>query len=147
MNQMQLKVAAFNQLVGAVRGTTPKIRAAELRARLILEEAFETVEALLGNVRAADVILDMVDQFNDKAPKCVEPDLVEVADGGSDLLFVTYGMFDACGIDAEPVFDLVYRANMTKANGPILPSGKRGKPPGFVPPNEAIRRYLESVKP
>lgn len=141
-NRMQVQVAAFNAATGAERGDKPMIRAGELRARLILEEAFETVEALLGCDSSVVTIKSVLKQFEDSAPICEYPDLVEAVDGGADLLYVTFGMFDALGVNAEPVFDIVHAANMTKVGAPKDANGKTTKPPGFVPPQERIRELL-----
>jgi predicted HAD superfamily Cof-like phosphohydrolase len=138
----QCMVAEFNRVMGCERGQMPAIRAAELRARLILEEALETVEALLGAVVAGSVVNRIVGDWIESPVKCHRPDLVEAVDGLCDLQFVTYGAFDVLGVNARPYFDLVYAANMTKLTGPVDEHGKRLKPPGFVPPNEAIRERL-----
>jgi predicted HAD superfamily Cof-like phosphohydrolase len=142
MNLMQRDVAAFNKAVGAVRGDTPEMCETELRARLILEEALETAEAMLGCDTAWRVIKDEVAKHDRDAGCCPEPDFVEAVDGLCDLLYVVFGAFDAFGIDATPYFQVVHEANMTKLTGPVDEHGKRGKPPGFVPPNEAIRAQL-----
>jgi predicted HAD superfamily Cof-like phosphohydrolase len=73
---------------------------------------------------------------------CSDPDIVESVDGLCDLLYVVFGSFDAFGIDAEPFFQLVHEANMTKLSGPKDEHGKKLKPPGFVPPQERIRALL-----
>lgn len=141
MDDMQLKVSWFNYAVGAVRGDTPEMRDAELRARLILEEAFETVESMLGSKKGCNLIDSMFRSMTMKDWKAA-PDLVEAVDGLCDLLYVVFGAFDAFGIDAEPFFQLVHEANMTKANAPKDAHGKVCKPPGFVPPQECIRELL-----
>lgn len=144
MNDMQLKVSWFNHSVGAIRGDTPEMRDAELRARLILEEAFETAEAMLGTVAFDSVMGRFENERCFRAP-VPAPDLVEAVDGLCDLLYVVFGAFDAFGIDAEPFFQLVHEANMTKANAPKDENGKVCKPPGFVPPQERIRELLAKV--
>lgn len=84
-----------------------------LRARLMLEEAFEYLEAIQEN----------------------KP-LEEIADALGDLLYVVVGSFIAHGIDMMPVFNEIQRSNMTKAvlnehgkGGKVV--GKEG---GFEPP-------------
>lgn len=142
MNRLQDMVGDFNWAIKAQRGDKPELRAHELRARLILEEAFETAEAILGCDDAIRVTHEILIKREDEAPKCEYPDMVEAIDGLCDLLYVTFGAFDAFGVDAEPFFSLVHEANLTKLSGPVDEHGKRLKPPGFVPPNEAIRALL-----
>lgn len=141
---MQLKVSWFNANVKTPRGDTPEMRAAELRARLILEEAVETAVGIVGKNKAFDLFWDEIDspKFNSFGPEDDRGDMVEAVDGLCDLLYVVLGAFDAFGIDAEPFFQIVHEANMTKLGGPKDEHGKALKPPGFVPPQERIRELL-----
>jgi predicted HAD superfamily Cof-like phosphohydrolase len=143
MNRMQRDVAIFNAGIDTPRGDTPELRAAELRARLILEEAFEACIGMLGESMFY-VVLDAVDN---KVTRGLgeahrNPNLVEAIDGLTDLLYVTFGAFDAFGVDADEPFDLVHAANMTKLRAGKDEHGKQVKPPGFVPPQEKIRALL-----
>jgi len=73
-----------------------------------------------------------------------EPDLIEIADGCADISVVTIGTLSACGIDAEPLLELVDRNNLAKF-GPghsRREDGKLIKPPGHKPPD--IAGLLES---
>lgn len=87
--------------------TKPEIPALEvrkLRAKLILEEALETIKALGFIVNRH---MDLIETH--------EPDLIGIADGLADLHYVGYcGTGAACGIDMEPVFNEVHRSNMSK---------------------------------
>jgi predicted HAD superfamily Cof-like phosphohydrolase len=51
----------------------------------------------------------------------------------ADLLYVVYGALEACGVDADAVFQEVHRANLQKAGGPRRADGKLLKPPGWQP--------------
>ena len=41
-------------------------------------------------------------------------DFVEIIDALADILYVTYGMGSAIGIDLDKAFDIVHKSNMTK---------------------------------
>ncbi|MCA9965662.1 MAG: hypothetical protein KC423_15520, partial [Anaerolineales bacterium] len=55
----------------------------------------------------------------------------------ADLLYVVYGAMWAFGIDPDPIFAEVHRANMQKAGGPRRADGKLLKPPDWQPANVA----------
>jgi predicted HAD superfamily Cof-like phosphohydrolase len=131
MHKPQRQVEEFHRAFGVTIGESPAIRDAALRARLILEEAAEAAEALVGG-RAAQALVDEL-KFNDEA----KPDLVAAIDALCDIPYVTYGTAVAMGIDLEPFFDEVHRSNMAKIGGPVRADGKRLKPPGWRPPNIA----------
>lgn len=117
----------------------PAIRCDELRARLIAEEAIETVYALVGCARGQTIVAAQmlaVLQERTKAGK-TEPDLLEAIDGCADTLVVTYGTLEAIGVDGEPFTDEVMRSNMAKKGGPVDAGGKQLKPPGWTPPDIA----------
>lgn len=119
--------------------TVPDVKIRELRARIILEEALETVKALGFAARAkvfeTKTEIELEDMF--------EPDLVEIADGCWDIAVVTTGTLSACGISDEKGQCLVDEANLEKF-GPghtIRADGKLIKPPDFKPPD--IERLLK----
>jgi predicted HAD superfamily Cof-like phosphohydrolase len=62
-------------------------------------------------------------------------DLPGAVDALCDLLYVTYGAAIAMGIDLEPHWNLVHRANMAKAGGPKRDDGKQLKPDNWVAPD------------
>ena len=58
---------------------------------------------------------------------------------------ISYGMFAACGVDADAVFAEVHRANLLKTTGPRRSDGKVLKPADWQPPDVAgvVKRLLE----
>lgn len=117
--------------------TVPEPATRILRAKLILEEALETVHALGVIVRAGD----------EEGPELVEghlhysdgrePNLEMVVDGCADISVVTIGTLVAFGIDDEPVLEEVDRANLRKfgPGGWMREDGKWMKPPDWTPPD------------
>lgn len=99
--------------------TIPSFEIRKLRAKLILEEALETVASLgidfdiniygdLVNLRIG-IQKDELHYYPDNG--CV---LSEVMDGVADSLVVQFGCATACGLDAEPFFREVMRSNDSK---------------------------------
>ena len=120
--------------------TTPDASIRILRAKLILEEALETVEALGVDVRASHSSGTSVSLVND--PDLIfeaisEPDLEGVVDGCADISVVTIGTLIAFGIDDEPILEEVDSANLRKfAKGSyVRDDGKWMKPPDWRPPD------------
>lgn len=63
--------------------------------------------------------------------------LVQLAHEMADLLYVVYGTFAACGIDADAVYTTVHQANMRKIGGPRRADGKLLKPADWQPADVA----------
>ena len=61
-------------------------------------------------------------------------DIVKIADGIGDVLYVAYGTGVACGIDMETIFAEIHRSNMTKT-APETHTGKAIKGETYSPPN------------
>ena len=107
-----------------------------LRARLILEEAIETVNALGITVKVPEGELE-IDSCMFKPEKAI--DLEGVADGCADISVVTVGTLIAFGIDDEQLLREVDEANLRKF-GPgsyVREDGKWMKPSDWTPPNIA----------
>jgi len=89
-----------------------------LRVRLLKEEVLETFDAIEAR------------------------DLVEVADGIADIIYVAIGMAVEFGIPLADVWDEVQRSNMAKINPKTGKADKRAdgkviKPEGWTPPDIA----------
>ncbi len=123
---------------------TPKIpdeKVRLLRARLILEEALETIDALGVTVRTCEesgdkdlipISMEFLKFYADK-----KPDIVGVADGCADVSVVTTGTLIAFGIRDEPLLECVDASNLSKF-GPghsYREDGKLIKPPNFAAPD------------
>ena len=120
----------------------PDARTRELRARLIFEEAMETIEALGVNVYVEGN--DRPSSFDEfqlvvrtNFPFVKGPDLVEIADGCADLSVVTIGTLVACGIPDVDLLCMVDENNLAKfgPGGYLREDGKWIKPPNHKPPN------------
>lgn len=108
-----------------------------LRAKLILEEAFETVQAL--GVVVTDENGDEIGgpyasgyQFNINVASRFS--IVEAVDGCCDIMVVTLGTLSTIGVGDVHVMNAVLDANDAKLEGEIREDGKRLKPEGWQPP-------------
>lgn len=103
-----------------------------LRARLVLEEVMEFVEAMGCDVDFSNKI-GVVD-----AGRAV--DLVEAADAMVDIMVVTVGSSHTLGVNLGPCWQEVMQTNWAKfPNGEVLhdETGKITKPEGWLPPDLA----------
>lgn len=124
------RIREFHQAVGAPLPTQPTIPArplAEMRRRLIDEEYAEVSEAFS----------NFLDAIEEERP----PDLASLVHELTDLLYVTYGAIQTCGVDPDAVFAEIHRANLTKAGGPRRADGKILKPEGWQPAD--VRTIIE----
>jgi predicted HAD superfamily Cof-like phosphohydrolase len=135
-HSVQNDVEDFHHALDIPIGDTPAVRRPVLRAMLILEEAIETVEAILGVKVEWRVDIPSEDE--------IESDLVEAIDGMCDILCVVYGTAVEFGVDLAPFWNEVHHTNMAKRGGPVREDGKRLKPEGWKPPR--IAEILESMR-
>lgn len=131
MTKGQEQVKGFMQLFGQNcpdKPTQVDEATAKLRAKLILEEAFETITQGLGLsiilrqhhdcVVIAEGTLSewLVKPESVSFQKRKEVDLAMLADGLADSAYVSeFGTAVATGIDLEPVQNIVHESNMKKA--------------------------------
>lgn len=116
------KIEDFQLAAGAKRPSVPTVPAAavlRLRQQLIREE-YEEVTAAIEGLTAVST-------------NGTTPDVTELVHELADLLYVVYGTFSSCGVDADAVFAEVHRANMEKIGGPRRADGKLLKPTGWQP--------------
>lgn len=142
--EIDAQVREFHVVMGIENRETlgvPSPEIVRLRMCLVIEEAFEFVEACVceEDRRATREVLEV---FLEAISKSVEldPDLVEIADALADLDYVVAGTRLAYGIPRKPVADEVHRSNMAKApDGKVYRDAhnKVSKPPGWTPPDIA----------
>jgi predicted HAD superfamily Cof-like phosphohydrolase len=126
--------------------TVPSFEDRRLRAKIILEEALETINRGLG----IEVFIcdhgELKGVWNDRLrfeegcefSKGWEPNLSQIADGCADLNYVVNGTAVTCGIDLEPIFAEIHRSNMSKLWGGIVKKNEFGKvikSPDYSPAN------------
>jgi len=119
--------------------TVPDEETRILRARLILEEALETIWKGLGitTLLHGDGIHYPVRIDDLKFMPEEEVNLVEVADGCADISVVTTGTLSACGIKDEKLLEEVDGHNLKKfgPGGYKDDGGKWIKPKDLQPPD------------
>lgn len=109
-------VYEFHKKFGCKIGSTPAIPdggTVSLRRSILEEEFDETCDALH------------------------DGDLVEIADGICDMIYVGLGLLVSYGIDPRPVWDAIHASNMAKVGGLTRADGKILKPDGWVKPDVA----------
>jgi len=126
MNKHQKMVEEFMKATGQYVPSRPTFDGypADLRVDLIYEESEEFADAV----------------YEDDECK-LEWD--KAIDALADLLYVTYGAASTMGIDIEPFFEEVHRANMEKVGGPVREDGKILKPPNWKEPD--IKGILDAI--
>jgi len=120
--------------------TVPSERVRFLRAKLILEEALETIDAL-----GIDILLDDARLTYDCLEFALggEFNMEEVIDGCCDLGVVTTGTLSACGVPDEPFQFEVNINNLRKLtySTTVREDGKLVKGENF--PKPRIKELLE----
>lgn len=143
MNKFQEQVQEFHVATGGFGSiNTPEGRL--LRAKLIMEEAVETVAAL-GFEATGEIADPSKPKWGQDGPNddilanfsrsYDEPHLLDFIDGLCDLTYVTMGAAVNIPVNIERHFDEVHRANMAKLGGPMREDGKVLKPEGWTPPD------------
>lgn len=130
-SEFQRRVDAFMEKAGQETPDAPVIPDEEtrlLRAKLILEEALETVAAL---GFSASVVPASPSHLCTLQPTG-DPDLTEIADGCCDMMVVTLGTLSACGMSDEALMSEVLDSNDSKfIDGHRRSDGKWMKGPSF----------------
>lgn len=109
----------------------PDAETRKLRARLIYEEAMETVRGLGCRLNSMGMVCEDPEEDT-------KADLKDIIDGCCDLIYVAVGTLASCGIPDLEHLQEVCRANDSKfpGNKPILDAGgKFLKPDGWQAPD------------
>lgn len=152
--------------------TMPDEKTRVLRAKLIFEEALETIKALGCTVEVVSRYTMNEKEYDSQLEKyrcyffdseglkegifqvendtAIKADLSEIADGCADISVVTIGTLSACGIPDKDLLEMVDENNLAKF-GPgsyIDETGKLRKPPGHQPPpiKELIEKLMNQGK-
>lgn len=136
----QLRIEEFMRAAGQCVPRNPLVPPMEirrLRAELILEEAIETIYALgFSVVQLPDTSL-IIQPYGANVF-----DLAAIVDGCVDTSVVAIGTLSACGVQDDPMLQLVDANNLDKIKrGTRGPSGKFLKPADHKPPD--IQTELE----
>ena len=120
-NSMQRDIEEFMRRCDQEIKTYPEIPDEEvkiLRIRLMVEELLGSTK-ISGYPDAKTPEYNPWGLINDKSDELVQSilndDLVGIADGIADVLYVVFGTAAAFGIDIQEVFDEVHRSNLSKA--------------------------------
>lgn len=133
-NKVKEFMEAMDQDVPALP-SIPSKKVIQLRIGLIEEEITELLTSLYVLLKRRNNL------SHDELVRA----LVEIADGVADVNYVVNGTAVAFGLDGEQIFDIVHKANMAKRGGPVSIQGKRLKPPGWKPPETAIKSLIETA--
>lgn len=123
------RIREFHEVMGVPMPKQPSLpdpQILELRQTLIREE-YEEVTAVFHELISGQA-----------------QDIARLVHELTDLLYVTYGAIHACGVNPDPVFAEVHRANMQKLDGPRRADGKVLKPPDWQPAD--VRGVIEEQK-
>ena len=137
----QLRIEEFMRQAGQDVPETPAIPSDDvlvLRARLIFEEAIETIEALGCQLDVANIDLHTGRmQLGIIRNEDIDPDVIGVLDGCADLSVVTIGTLSAFGVADCPVLEEVDQSNLAKfgPGGHRREDGKWIKPQDWQPPD------------
>lgn len=93
--------------------------------------------------KRAGWLLEEIEEFKDAAT------LEDQVDAMIDTLYFAYGTLVELGVDPDPIFEIVHRANMAKLFPDGLPhfhNGKVIKPDNWQAPEPKIREEIERQK-
>jgi predicted HAD superfamily Cof-like phosphohydrolase len=110
MGRCDQEIAKYPQL--------PDVKVRNLRIRLMVEELLGSKTPYADILRMEGTDLDtqlLLNKSNELVQSMLDGDLVGIADGIADMLYVVIGTAAAYGIDIQEVFDEVHRSNLSKS--------------------------------
>jgi predicted HAD superfamily Cof-like phosphohydrolase len=116
MTNLQTKLLEFHLAKGhhvASRPSIPPDSVVRLRARLIIEEAFEVLEALFDDDSSGLSRLKR-EALRECNTAEIGVDMVALADALGDTDYVVEGTRVSFGIDGDPISAEIHRSNMSK---------------------------------
>ena len=126
MNAWQSMVREFQKTFNQPVGTTPKSLDPQ---RWITRLEWETEED------------------DEDSDAFANEDLPGEVDAILDGIYLRLGRLNEMGVDADPIFRAIHRANMAKVGGGTREDGKITKPPGWTPPDVAGELVKQGWKP
>jgi predicted HAD superfamily Cof-like phosphohydrolase len=128
--------------------TVPAEDTIRLRVRIDAEEFVEKLNAVFDDPAAIAQLRHQLKWFDvhSKIRSDLHARLPELADALADQAYTNEGFAIAFGINLDPVFGLVHRANLTKKGGPIV-AGKTMKPEGWKAPDVAGELVKQGWEP
>jgi predicted HAD superfamily Cof-like phosphohydrolase len=128
---------AFGHHIGGAAPAVPPEEVVRLRARLIIEEACEALEAMFFAPSATAIPRLKEDLKSICCRATVQVNLPALADALGDTDYVVEGTRVSFGIDGLPVAEAIHAANMAKLGGGKDAQGKSVKPDGWKAPDIA----------
>lgn len=137
--KLQLQLQEFHEAFGHTINDKPTVISdadVRLRARLIIEEALECLQAMFSDPYEVLAIAKRM-LLGFCSISGVNVDMVKLTDGLGDTDYVVEGTRLSFGIDGGPIADEIHRSNMAKRGGIRDEHGKLQKPAGWTPPDIA----------
>ena len=96
------------------------------------------ISPILSDAKEDELSISLLtEECNETCDAIRAGDMVEIADGVADIIYIALGVALKRGIDMDPIFEEVHRTNMAKTGGKTRADGKLMKPAGWTPPDIA----------
>lgn len=123
----------------------PSEEAMRHAARILLEETIETINAMGYEIRVGEKVF--LEQDGYIMIRKSDPDLVEIADGYTDVDYVVQVGYNTFGLPGDALFSEVAQNNLDKFRGAysFSSTGKLIKPPNHPKPDieGIVKRYRD----